>query len=71
MTVAGDEVTRGKPHPEPYLTAAARLGVDPRRLRGPRGLRHRRHLRGGGGRVVVGVPHLVERAARTAPHARR
>jgi len=27
--VAGDEVTRGKPHPEPYLTAAARLGVAP------------------------------------------
>jgi HAD superfamily hydrolase (TIGR01509 family) len=27
--VAGDEVTHGKPHPEPYLTAAARLGVDP------------------------------------------
>ena len=27
--VAGDEVTRGKPHPEPYLTAAARLGVPP------------------------------------------
>jgi HAD superfamily hydrolase (TIGR01509 family) len=30
-TVAGDEVLRGKPHPEPYLTAAARLGVDPAR----------------------------------------
>lgn len=27
--VTGDQVTRGKPHPEPYLTAAARLGVDP------------------------------------------
>lgn len=27
--VAGDDVTRGKPHPEPYLTAAARLDVDP------------------------------------------
>ena len=27
--VTGDEVRRGKPHPEPYLTAAARLGVDP------------------------------------------
>jgi HAD superfamily hydrolase (TIGR01509 family) len=27
--VAGDEVTHGKPHPEPYLTAAARLGVAP------------------------------------------
>jgi len=25
--VAGDDVTHGKPHPEPYLTAAARLGV--------------------------------------------
>jgi HAD superfamily hydrolase (TIGR01509 family) len=31
VTVAGDEVTDGKPHPEPYLTAAARLGVDPAR----------------------------------------
>jgi HAD superfamily hydrolase (TIGR01509 family) len=27
--VTGDEVTRGKPHPEPYLTAAARLGLVP------------------------------------------
>jgi HAD superfamily hydrolase (TIGR01509 family) len=27
--VGGDHVERGKPHPEPYLTAAARLGVDP------------------------------------------
>ncbi len=26
--VAGDEVTNGKPHPEPYLTGAAKLGVD-------------------------------------------
>ena len=30
LTLAGDEVTHGKPHPEPYLTAARRLGVDPR-----------------------------------------
>ncbi|MFM8267277.1 MAG: HAD-IA family hydrolase [Ilumatobacteraceae bacterium] len=27
--VTGDAVMRGKPHPEPYLTAAAALGVDP------------------------------------------
>jgi len=27
--VTGDEVARGKPHPEIYLTAAARLGVAP------------------------------------------
>jgi HAD superfamily hydrolase (TIGR01509 family) len=25
-TITGDEVTHGKPHPEPYLTAAAALG---------------------------------------------
>jgi HAD superfamily hydrolase (TIGR01509 family) len=28
--VTGDQVTDGKPHPEAYLTAAARLGVDAR-----------------------------------------
>ena len=27
--VSGDQVSEPKPHPEPYLTAAARLGVDP------------------------------------------
>lgn len=30
-TLAGDEVVQGKPHPEPYLTMAGRLGVDPAR----------------------------------------
>jgi HAD superfamily hydrolase (TIGR01509 family) len=29
--VAGDDVAEGKPHPEPYLQAAARLKVDPAR----------------------------------------
>jgi HAD superfamily hydrolase (TIGR01509 family) len=29
VVVTGDTVTHGKPHPEPYLTAAARLGVPP------------------------------------------
>jgi len=29
--VTGDRVEHGKPHPEPYLTAAAELGVDPSR----------------------------------------
>ena len=31
VVVAGDEVERSKPHPEPYLTAAAALGVAPAR----------------------------------------
>ena len=29
VVVPGDEVARGKPHPDPYLAAAAALGVDP------------------------------------------
>ncbi|NUU25422.1 MAG: HAD family hydrolase, partial [Streptomycetaceae bacterium] len=31
VTVAGDEVERSKPHPDPYLAAATGLGVDPAR----------------------------------------
>ncbi|MFE3035705.1 HAD family hydrolase [Streptomyces canus] len=31
LTVAGDEVSRTKPHPDPYLFAAAGLGADPAR----------------------------------------
>lgn len=30
-TVAGSDLVRNKPHPDPYLTAAARLGADPGR----------------------------------------
>jgi len=30
-TLAGDEVTHAKPHPEPYLTTCARVGVEPSR----------------------------------------
>jgi HAD superfamily hydrolase (TIGR01509 family) len=31
LTIAGDEVARTKPHPDPYLLAAAGLGADPAR----------------------------------------
>jgi len=31
FSLSGDEVARTKPHPEPYLLAASRLGVDPTR----------------------------------------
>lgn len=31
LTVSGNDVEYGKPHPEPYLTAARLLGVDPAR----------------------------------------
>lgn len=33
VVVAAEDVKNGKPHPEPYLLAATRLGVDPTRVR--------------------------------------
>lgn len=31
LVISADDITRGKPHPEPYLLAATKLGVDPAR----------------------------------------
>jgi HAD superfamily hydrolase (TIGR01509 family) len=65
ITVAGDEVERTKPHPDPYLTAARKLGVDPHRSiaieDSPTGVTSARAA----GCVVVAVPCEV---ALTDPH---
>lgn len=57
--VTGDQVADGKPHPEAYLTAAARLGVDPSACvaieDSPTGLASAEAA----GCVVVAVPHHV------------
>ena len=57
--VTGDQVTDGKPHPEAYLTAAERLGVDPRHCvaieDSPTGVASAEAA----GCVVVAVPHHV------------
>lgn len=59
VVVTGDQVLDGKPHPEAYLTAAARLGVDPARCvaieDSPTGVASATAA----GCVVVGVPHHV------------
>ncbi|GAA4067998.1 HAD family phosphatase [Actinomadura miaoliensis] len=59
VTVAGDEVARTKPDPEPYLTATARLGVEPRRCvvleDSPNGLAAAEAA----GCVTVAVPSLL------------
>ena len=59
VTVAGDEVDVTKPHPEPYLTAAARLGVDITRCvvieDSPTGVRSGVDS----GALVVAVPHIA------------
>jgi HAD superfamily hydrolase (TIGR01509 family) len=67
VVVAGDEVTHGKPHPEPYLTAAARLGVEPEACvaieDSPTGV---------ASAVAAGVPTLaVEHLVTIAPGPRR
>ena len=63
VVVTGDEVNDGKPHPEAYLTAAARLGVDPARCvaieDSPTGVASAEAA----GCVVVAVPHHVPIAA--------
>jgi HAD superfamily hydrolase (TIGR01509 family) len=57
--VTGDELRDGKPHPEAYLTAAARLGVDPAYCvaieDSPTGIASAEAA----GCIVVAVPHTV------------
>lgn len=57
--VTGDEVVNGKPHPEPYLTGAARLGVDAARCvvveDSPAGIASGLAA----GSTVVAVPHVA------------
>ena len=63
--VVGDEVDRGKPHPEPYLAAARLLDVDPAACiaieDSPTGALSARAA----GCFVLGVPHVVEVPADT------
>jgi HAD superfamily hydrolase (TIGR01509 family) len=58
-SVTGDEVTSGKPDPEPYLAAAAALGVDPSMAvaieDSPTGVASAL----GAGCATLGVPHVV------------
>lgn len=62
-SVAGDEVTHGKPHPEPYLAAAGALGVDARSCvaieDSPTGVASAQAA----GCATLGVPHVVAVAA--------
>lgn len=63
VLVCGDDVTRGKPDPEPYLQAAARLGVAPQRCLAiedsPTGVASAEAA----GCVTLGVPNQVPLAA--------
>lgn len=58
--VTGDQVTHGKPHPEPYLLAAQQLGVDPEHCvaieDSPTGVASAEAA----GCVTIAVPHVAE-----------
>lgn len=58
--VAGDEVSAGKPDPEPYLTAAALLGLDPRDCAALEDSVPGLASAEAAGTIAVGIPHLVE-----------
>jgi HAD superfamily hydrolase (TIGR01509 family) len=57
--VAGDQVRHGKPHPEPYLTAALRLGVAPEDCVAIEDSRTGAASAHAAGAAVVAVPHVV------------
>lgn len=60
VTVAGDEVNESKPHPEPYWTAAEKLGVDIAECvvieDSPTGVASGQ----ASGAYVIAVPHIVD-----------
>jgi len=62
-SITGDEVSNGKPHPEPYLAAAAALGLAPADCvaieDSPTGVASAL----GAGCATLGVPHVVPIAA--------
>jgi HAD superfamily hydrolase (TIGR01509 family) len=65
-SVAGDEVTHPKPHPEPYLLAARRLGADPARCVVLEDSQTGITSAEAAGCVAVGVPDVVPLTATDA-----
>lgn len=59
VLVTGDEVSRPKPHPDPYLRAAESLGVDIRRCVAIEDSRTGLASAVAAGTVAVAVPHAV------------
>ena len=59
LTITGDEVAHGKPHPEPYLAAAASLGVDAAHTVAIEDSRTGVASALAAGCATLGVPHVV------------
>ena len=63
VSMTGDEVSNGKPHPEPYLQAASALGVDPTRCVAIEDSRTGVASALNAGCATLGVPHVVTLSA--------
>jgi beta-phosphoglucomutase-like phosphatase (HAD superfamily) len=59
IVIGGDDVRIGKPDPEPYLKAAALLGVDPRDCIALEDSRTGLASAEAAGTVAVGIPNIV------------
>jgi HAD superfamily hydrolase (TIGR01509 family) len=59
VSVAGDEVSRGKPHPEPYEKACTALGVSPRQCVVLEDSETGCRSGNAAGALVVAIPHRV------------
>lgn len=70
VTVAGDEVERGKPDPLPYLTAAARLEVDPSACVVLEDSRNGVLAGWTAGATVVALTHMIDHEPRERVHPR-
>ena len=60
LTVTGDEVSKGKPDPEPYRAAARLLGVDPTHCVAIEDSRTGVASALAAGCATLGVPHVVQ-----------
>lgn len=70
VTVAGDEVERGKPDPLPYLTAAAKLGAEPARCVVLEDSANGVAAGLASGATVVGISHMVDHVPAERLHVR-
>lgn len=60
LIIAGDMVSNSKPHPEPYLTAAAALGVNPAHCVAIEDSVPGIHSAVAAGTIAIAVPHQID-----------
>ncbi|WP_293785751.1 HAD family phosphatase [uncultured Aeromicrobium sp.] len=60
VVVTGDSVEHPKPHPQPYLVAAQKLGVEPRRCLAVEDSKTGANSANAAGCWVIAVPHAVK-----------